>query len=91
MFEKEFSDSFGINGFVTRSENDPLQKAVVDHDQQQIKAGGGRQIGDKVNRELLKQAGAGRRQGRKGRGGQVGIHLHLLAKGAASNEATDER
>ena len=34
MFEEEFGDSFGIDSFVTRSENDPLQKAVVDHDQQ---------------------------------------------------------
>ena len=59
MFEKEFSDSFGIDGFVTRSENDPLQKVVVDHNQQQIKTGRGRQTGDKVDRELLKRAGAG--------------------------------
>ena len=42
MFEKEFGDSFGIDVFVTRSENDPLRKAVVDHDQQRIKASGGR-------------------------------------------------
>ena len=34
MFEKEISDSFDVNGFVTRSENDPLRKAVVDHDHQ---------------------------------------------------------
>ena len=34
VFEKEFGDSFSIDGFVTRSENDPLRKAMVDHDQQ---------------------------------------------------------
>ena len=34
MFEKEFGDSFGVNGFITRSENDPLRKSVVDHNQQ---------------------------------------------------------
>ena len=59
MFEKELGDSFGVNGFVTRSENDPLQKAVVNHDQQGIETGRGRQTGDKVDRELLKWAGAG--------------------------------
>ena len=42
MFEKEFGDSFGVDGFVTRSENDPLQKAMVDHDQQGIKTSRGR-------------------------------------------------
>ena len=33
VFEKEFGDSFGVDGFVTRSENNPLRKAMVDHDQ----------------------------------------------------------
>ena len=58
VFEKEFSDSFGIDGFVTRSENDPLRKAVVDHDQQRIKTGRGGQAGNKVDRKLLKWARA---------------------------------
>ena len=91
VFEKEFGNSFGVDGFVTRSENDPLRKAMVDHDQQGIKAGGRREAGNKVNRQLLKRAGAGGRQRGEGRDGWVGIHLHLLTEGAASNEATDER
>ena len=91
VFEKEFGDSFGIDGFVTRSENDPLRKAMVDHDQQGIKAGGRREAGNKVNRQLLKRARAGGRQRAERRDGWVGIHLHLLTEGTASNEATDER
>ena len=91
MFEKELGDSFGVNGFVTRSENDPLRKAVVNHDQQGIKTHRGRQTGDKVDRELLKQARAGQWQRGKGRDSQVGIHLHLLAEGAAGDEAMDKR
>ena len=91
MFEKEFGDSFGIDGRVTRSENDPFRKAVVNHDQQRIKTIRERQTGDKVNRELLKRAGAGGWQRGKGRDGWVGIYLHLLAESAASDEATDER
>ena len=59
VFEKEFSDFFGVDGFVTRSENDPLRKAMVDHDQQGVKTSGGRQTSNKVNRKLLKRAGAG--------------------------------
>ena len=36
MFEKEFSNSFGINSFVAWSENYPLQKAMVDHNQERV-------------------------------------------------------
>ena len=34
VFEKEFGNSFGINGFIAWGENYPLQKAVVDHNHQ---------------------------------------------------------
>ena len=34
VFEKEVGDSFGIDSFVTRSEDDPLRKTMVDHNQQ---------------------------------------------------------
>ena len=90
VFEKEFGNSFGVDGFVTRSENNPLRKAMVDHDQQGIETSGGRQTSNKVNRKLLKRAGAGLRQRGKGGDGWVGIDLHLLAEGAAGDEATDE-
>ena len=91
VFEKEVGNPFGIDSFVTRSENDPLRKAMVDHDQQGIKTVRGRQTGDKVDRELLKRAGAGGWQRGKGRDGWVSIYFHLLAESAASDEATDER
>ena len=42
VFEKKFGDSFGINIFGTRDEDDPLRKAVVDHDQQGIETSRGR-------------------------------------------------
>ena len=41
VFEKEFGDSFGVNVFGARDEDDPLRKAVVDHDHQRIKTGRG--------------------------------------------------
>ena len=91
VFEKEASDPFGIDSFVARSENDPLRKAVVNHDQQGIKTGRGRQTGDKVDRELLERVGAGGWQGGKGGDGWVSIYFHLLAESATSDEATDER
>ena len=54
IFEKEFGYSLGIDGFRAWDENYPLQKTVVDHDQERIKAGGRQEIGDQVNRQLLK-------------------------------------
>ena len=56
IFEKEFSYSFGINSFSAWDENYPLQKTMVNHDQERIKARGRQEISDKVNRELLKWA-----------------------------------
>ena len=50
VFEKEFSYSLGVNGFSTWDENHPLQKAVVDHDQERIIAIGGWEISDQINR-----------------------------------------
>ena len=58
MFEKKFGYSFGVDGFVTRSEDDPLRKAVVNHNHQRVETGGGRQSGDEVDGQLLKWAGA---------------------------------
>ena len=45
-FEKEFSYSLGINVFSAWDENYPLQKTMVDHDHERIKAGGRWEIGD---------------------------------------------
>ena len=45
VFEKEFSYSLGVDGFSTWDENYPLQKTMVDHDQERIKLKqGGRSV-----------------------------------------------
>ena len=47
----------------------------------------------KYSKELEKCQSVREERGKRGEGrdGWVGIHLHLLTEGAASNEATDER
>ena len=51
----------------------------------------GRETGDEVNRKLLEGAGTGGREWRESGHCQVGVDLHFLAEGAASNKLTDER
>ena len=91
MFEKEICYSLGVDVFVTRDENYPLQKAVVDHDQQGVTTVRGREASDEINRKLLEGTGAGGGEWGEGRRRWVGVDLHLLAKGTPSNKATDER
>ena len=59
VFEEKFGNSFGINSFVTWGENYPLQKAMVDHNHQQIKTMRQWEIVDEINGQLLEWAGAG--------------------------------
>ena len=54
--KKECGDPFGGDRFLGRAENYPLHKAMVDHNQQGIKTRGGREVSDKVTRDLLKGA-----------------------------------
>ena len=63
---------------------------MVNHDQERIKAGGRREIGDKVNRELLEQALAAGGDRRECRDSWVGVNLHLLAKGTTRDKAVDK-
>ena len=56
--EKECSDSFGGDHFLSGAENYPLCKAMVNHDHQGIKAGGCGGVGDEVTRDLLEGAGS---------------------------------
>ena len=51
--EKECGDSFGSDHFLSGAENYPLCKAMVDHNQQRVKARGGREVGDQVTGDLL--------------------------------------
>ena len=52
MGKKELGDASSVNVFGAGSKNYPLRKAVVDHDQQRIMAGGWGEISDEVNEEL---------------------------------------
>ena len=67
-------------GFLGRTEDYPLRKSVVDHDQQRVEALGRRKIGDEIARDLLKQAGARGGNRDKGWGGGMGIGFCLLAR-----------
>ena len=54
--EKESGNPFGGDHFLSGAENYPLCKAMVDHDQQRIKARGSREVSDEVTRDLLEGA-----------------------------------
>ena len=56
--------------YVINTEDYPLRKSVVDHDQQRVEALGRRKIGDEIARDLLKRAGA--RGGNRDKGGEAG-------------------
>ena len=89
--EKEGGNSFGSNGFLGRAKNYPLSKPMVYHDQERIKAGGHREIRDKIAGNLLKRARGDRFNGRKGGYGGVHVNLVLLTKSTALDVAADER
>ena len=81
--EKEGGYSLGSDGFLGRAENYPLCKAMVDHDQQRVKARGNGEVGDQVTRDLLEGArGVQFDRGQRGDGG-VRVRFVLLARGAA--------
>ena len=63
---------------------------MVNHDHERIIAKRGWEIGDQVNRQLLKWASATGGNGGKCRDSRVGIDLHLLAKGTTEDKAADE-
>ena len=81
--EKEGGYSLGGDRFLSGAENYPLRKAMVDHDQQRVKARGNGEVGDKVTRDLLEGTrSVGFDWGQWGDGG-VGVRFILLACGAA--------
>ena len=57
IVKKEASHSFSSDRFLSGAENYPLSKAMVDHDQQRVKARGGREVSDKVTGDLLEGPG----------------------------------
>ena len=81
--KKECSNPFGSDCFLSGAENYPLCKAMVNHDQQRVKAGGKGKVSDEVTGDLLEGARSmGFDQGEWGNGG-VCVGLVLLAQGAA--------
>ena len=61
--KEKLGDSGGVNGFGARNKDYPLRKAMVNHDQDRIKTGGGRKISDEVNQELVEGERRGGRDG----------------------------
>ena len=55
-FEEEGGNTFSGDRLLGRAENYPLCKAMVDHDQQTVKAGREREVSDQVARDLLEGA-----------------------------------
>ena len=87
VFEEKRSDSFSGYVFVTRSENYPLCKTMVDHDHDRIKRVGEGKAGDEVDRKLLERAGGQGRDWREGWYGRVSEHFVGLTNGATGNKA----
>ena len=87
--EKECGDAFRSDVFLCGTENHPLCKPMVNHDQERIEAGRGRKVGDEVAGDLLERAGHGGATGGKRWDGGVGISLVSLAGGTAFNVLAD--
>ena len=83
-------DPFGGSSFLGRTENYPLCKAVVDHDQEKIKTGGRLEIRDEITRQLLEWTGGRGADGIKGRYRGVRVGLGLLAISTAFNVLSHE-
>ena len=64
---------------------------MVNHDQERIETVRKREISDQINGKLLKRTGTGQGERREGRGGQVGVNLHLLTESTTCNKVMDER
>ena len=85
LVEKEGSYSLSGDGFLDGAENYPLCKAMVNHNQQRVKARGDRKVSDEVTRDLLEGVRYMRLDlGERGNGG-VCAQLILLAGGTAFN------
>ena len=87
--KEECGDAFGGDTFLCGTENHPLSKPMVDHDQKGIKAGGGGEVGDEVTGDLLEGPGCGGANGGEWWNGRMRIRLVLLAGRAAFNVFAD--
>ena len=66
VVEEDLGNICRGGGFVARAENYPLQKAMVNHNQNRIVAMGEGEISDEVHGDLLEGVGALREDGSKG-------------------------
>ena len=87
--EEERSNAFGSDVFLRGTENHPLCKPMVNHDQKGIKAGGDREVGDKIAGDLLERAGCRGANGGERWDGGMGVGLVLLAGCTACNILSD--
>ena len=88
--EEKGGDPFGGDRFLSRAENYPLSKSMVNHDQERIKAHGDWEIHDEITEDLLE--GAGSREFDWGEQWDSGmsIGLVLLACSTAFDIAADK-
>ena len=77
--EEQGGNSSGVDGFLSRAENYPLSKSMVDHDQKGIKTIRKGKVSDQITGDLLKGARAGGWNGEKWGSRWMGIDLVLLA------------
>ena len=84
--KKQLSNSRSVNGFLARSKNYPLSKAMVDHDHDRIKARGRGEVGDEVNGELFKRERDSGLDWEQRRYDRVSVGFVLLTDRAASNK-----
>ena len=87
--EKECSDPFSSDVFLCGTENHPLSKPMVNHDQKGIKAGGRWEVSDEVTHDLLEGAGGRGANGVERGNGRMGVGLVLLAGRAAFDVLPD--
>ena len=88
--KKQLGNPSSVNSLLARCKNYPLHKAMVDHDHDRIKACRGWEIGDEVDRKLLKGESGDGLDGEQGRDHRVCVGLILLANGAAGNKVLHE-
>ena len=88
--EEKGGDPFGGDGFLSRAENYPLSKSMVNHDQERIKAHRDWEIRDEITEDLLEGAGSREFDWRERWDSGMSIGLVLLACSTAFDIAADK-
>ena len=87
--EEKEGDPFSGDGFLCKAKNYPLSKAMVNHDQERIKASEDREVCDKIAGDLLEGARCQGLDGGEQRYGGVHVGLVLLTRGTSLNVLAD--